>query len=108
MKVYDTNLTGASAAEAARTQDLQKLDRTGSGKSSPSGGVGGADSVELSGALGRLSQTLSTFHQDRASRVQALAAQYQSGNYRPDSLATSRAMISDALNNMDGKAAGLE
>jgi hypothetical protein len=44
-----------------------------------------------------LSQTLSSFHQDRANRVQALAAQYQSGNYRPDSAATSRGMVSEAL-----------
>ena len=97
MKVYDTNLPGASAAETARTQDLQKLERSGSGRSSPGGGVSGGDHVDLSGALGRLSQTLAHFHQDRASRVNALAAQYQNGTYRPDSAATSRAMISDAL-----------
>jgi hypothetical protein len=53
--------------------------------------------VELSGALGRLSQTLSSFHSERASRVQALAAQYQSGKYRPDSHATSRAIVASAL-----------
>jgi hypothetical protein len=97
MKVYDTNLTGASALESARTQELQKLERGGSGRSSSAGAVSGDDHVDLSGALGRLSKTLSSFHQDRASRVQALAAQYQSGTYRPDSAATSRAMISDAL-----------
>jgi hypothetical protein len=44
-----------------------------------------------------LSQTLANFHQDRASRVSALAAQYHSGTYRPDSAATSRAMVSEAL-----------
>ena len=103
MKIYDTNLTGASAAEAGRAQESQKIDRGTHGQVSQTGGAGG-DSVQFSGALGRLSQTLSTFHQDRASHVQALAVQYQSGRYRPDSAATSQAMISEALD--AGKAAG--
>jgi hypothetical protein len=33
----------------------------------------------------------------RASRVQALAVQYQSGSYRPDSAATSKDMVAEAL-----------
>jgi hypothetical protein len=97
MKIYDTNLTGASAAESARAQDLQKLERGGAGRSSQGGHLTGEDRVDLSGALGRLSKALEAFHQDRAGRVQALAAEYQSGAYRVDSAATSRAMIVDAL-----------
>ena len=104
MKIYDTNLTGASAAEAARAQESQKLDRSGR-QSSSSAGAGGTDRVEFSGALGRLSHTLSTFQQGRSSRVEALAAQYQSGHYRTDSHATSRAMVSEALH-AEGKGAG--
>ena len=96
MKIYDTNLTGASAAESARTQDLQKVERGAAGRSQ-SGNASGEDRVDLSGALGQLSKALAVFHQDRASRVEALAAQYQNGTYRVDSAATSRAMIADAL-----------
>ena len=48
-----------------------------------------------------------TFRQDRASHVAALAGQYQSGKYRPDSQATSSAIVSDALN-AGGKAAGVK
>jgi hypothetical protein len=33
----------------------------------------------------------------RANRVQALAFEYQSGTYRPDSAATSRGMVAEAL-----------
>jgi len=97
MRVYDTNLTGASATEAGRTQELQKPDRSGSGQSSAAHGAG-SDRVEFSGTLGRLSRALTTSNLDRSNRVQALAAQYQSGRYRVDPLATSRAMISEALN----------
>jgi hypothetical protein len=96
MRIYDTNLTGTSAAETGRSQETQKIDRGSQGAASKTGGAS-SDHVELSGGLGRLSQTLSSFHQDRASRVQSLAALYQSGNYRPDSMATSRAMVSEAL-----------
>jgi hypothetical protein len=96
MRVYDTNLTGTSAAETGRSLETQKIERSTKGVASRAGG-GGPDHVELSGALGRLSQTISSFQQDRASRVQALASVYQSGKYRPDSMATSRAMVSEAL-----------
>jgi len=96
MRVYDTNLTGTSAAETGRSQETQKIERSGHGGQSRIGGSG-SDHVELSGTLGRLSQALSTFQQDRASHVQALASLYQSGKYRPDSMATSRGMVSEAL-----------
>ena len=94
MKVYDRGLT---AAETGHTQDIQKLSNTSSGKSSTKGADSSGDRVEFSGNLGRLSRTLSAYDTSRASRVQALAAQYQSGNYRPDSVAISRGMVSEAL-----------
>jgi hypothetical protein len=96
MRVYDTNLTVTSAAETGRAQETQRIDRGTQGTASRTG-RSGSDHVELSGSLGRLSQTLSSFQQDRASRVQSLAATYQSGKYRPDSMATSRAMVSEAI-----------
>ena len=103
MKIYDRNLTGASASEAGRAQESQNLSRTGASKSPTSGGVDGSgvsgsnDRVEFSGTLSRLSRALTTFESTRASRVQALAAQYQSGNYKPDSAATSRGLVADAM-----------
>ena len=96
MKIYDRNLTGASAAEAGRTQDTQNLSRAGKDKSATA--VNSAsDRVELSGSLSRLSQVLSASDSSRASRVQTLAAQYQSGNYKPDPMATSKGMIAEAM-----------
>jgi len=97
MRVYDVNLTSTSAAQSGRAQETQKADRAGSGRAGGSGTAGNGDRVEFSSTLGRLSQALAADGSDRASRVQALAAQYQSGQYQPDSLATSRGMISEAL-----------
>ena len=95
MKVYDSNLTGTSAAQTGRAQETQKVGnenaRTGAAKS------GSEDRVEFSSTLSRLSNAMAADGSSRANRVQALAAQYQSGQYRPDSLATSRGMVSEAL-----------
>jgi anti-sigma28 factor (negative regulator of flagellin synthesis) len=96
MKIYDRSLTGAAPPETSKAGEAQKLDQASGGKSAGTSGAGG-DRVELSGTLNRLSQTLSSFGNARASKVQQLAAQYQSGNYRPDSAATGRAMVSEAL-----------
>ena len=96
MKVYDQNLTGAASAGSARTQELQKAGKGDSSRSSGSGGSGG-DRVELSGALGTLARAMATSASTRAGKVQALSAQYQSGLYRPDPVATSRGMVADAL-----------
>ena len=53
--------------------------------------------MQFSSTLGSLARAMSTFNANRASNVQALAAQYQSGTYRGDSLTTGRTMIAHAL-----------
>jgi hypothetical protein len=47
--------------------------------------------------LGSLARAMSTFSSSHASKVQSLAAQYQSGTYRASSAATSRAMVAQAV-----------
>ena len=101
MRIYDVSLTGSSASESSRAQDIQRTDAM-NGSRTGRAGPGTSDRVEFSSTLGRLSQALSTDASGRASRVQALAAQYQSGSYRPDPMAITKGMIDDAL------AAGVE
>jgi hypothetical protein len=95
MKIYDSNMGGVPASGTSRTQETQQTDRTNADGRIGRGGDN--DRVEFSGALGQLSRAVSAFQSGRARRVQALAAQYQSGTYRSDSAVISRAMISDAL-----------
>lgn len=98
MKIYDLNLTGgASAAQTGRAQQTQQADHAGHTKAPGAGAGGTGDRVEFSSTLGRLSQALAADGASRAARVSALAAQHQSGNYRPDSAATSHGMVSEAL-----------
>ena len=47
--------------------------------------------------MGSLARAISTDRVGRLDRVQALASLYQSGRYRVDSAATSRAILSDAV-----------
>jgi len=95
MRINDRNLMGPAASETGRTPETQKLDRTGA--SSSGAPESGGDRVEFSSSLGRLAQALSSHAAQRSSRVESLAALYQSGGYRADSQATSQSMISEAL-----------
>jgi anti-sigma28 factor (negative regulator of flagellin synthesis) len=97
MTINDRNLTGTTPAEAGRSQETQKSNRnqgvrTGTAASDKTG-----DRVELSSTLATLSRAISAFGSERANRVQALTGQYQSGSYHPDSAATARGMVSEAL-----------
>jgi hypothetical protein len=97
MKIYDRNLNSTSAADTGRAQESKNLSRTGTGDSRSTGVSAVNDRVEFSGTMSRLSRTLATFDTSRADKVQTLTAEYQSGNYIPDSAATSRGMVAEAM-----------
>jgi len=96
MRIYDRDLTGAAAAESGRSQETQKPDRESSSTSSASGS-GSSDRVELSSGFASVSRAMASQSSDRANKVQQLTMQYQSGNYQPNSLATSQGMVAEAL-----------
>jgi hypothetical protein len=85
------------AAEASPTQDVRKRSDTSTRTSAAAEAGVSLDRIDFSSILGRLAHTLSAYDTSRSTRIQALAAEYQSGHYRPDSAATSRDMVSSAL-----------
>lgn len=95
MRVSDRNALGTVAAETGRTQESAKVEQGGVAQTARAGS--GGDRIEFSYTLGSVSRSLSSFSSQRAERVQALAADYQSGRYQPDALATSRAMVTEGL-----------
>jgi anti-sigma28 factor (negative regulator of flagellin synthesis) len=97
MRVNDRNTLAPSATETGRSQESQKIERGDNARTGTATGSGAGDRVELSSTLGRLSQAISSYADQRTSRVAALAADYQSGRYVPDAAATSRAMVTEAL-----------
>ena len=96
MRIYDRDLTGAAAAESGRSQETQRTDREAT--SAPSGAAGGSgDRVELSSGFASVARAISSLQAGRAGMVQSLTMQFQSGNYQPDSLATSQGIIAEAM-----------
>jgi hypothetical protein len=96
MRIYDRDLTGTASAESGRSQETQKADRETNATSSQSGSTSN-DRVELSSGLTTVSRALAAYGSDRASKVQQLTAQVQSGSYNPSSLATSQGIVAQAL-----------
>jgi hypothetical protein len=47
--------------------------------------------------LGQLSRALTAFESSRATRIQTLTANYRSGNFKPDSAATSKGLVAEAM-----------
>ena len=93
MKVTSQDLSGLGAAGASGAQEVQK---GGDGKSAGGGG-GGNDRVDFSSTLGSLSRAMNSDGSTRQAKIQALAAQYQSGRYTADSAAIGRGLISEAF-----------
>ena len=96
MRIYDRDLTGTAATESGRSPETQKADRE-AGTTSSQSGSGTGDRVELSNGLASVSRALSAYGSDRASKVQQLTTQFQSGTYQPSSMAISQGMVAQAL-----------
>jgi hypothetical protein len=93
-----TEHSGAeSLASTVKSQETKKTERSGSAQTGAVSGAQGGDRVEFSAGLGQLSRAISSYGSQRTGQVEALTALYQSGNYVPDSGATSRSMIAEAL-----------
>ena len=95
MKVVDRNLNSGSAVESGRTQETQRASATTGNVAAAQSSAG--DRVEFSNTLGSLARAMSAFGSGNTGKVQALATEYQAGTYQADSVATSRAMIAQAL-----------
>jgi anti-sigma28 factor (negative regulator of flagellin synthesis) len=91
IQIYNDGLAGAAASGTGRTQELSSP--APAAKPSSGTGAGGEDTVQISS----LSTAVSSQGSDRAARVQALAAAYQSGQYEVNAMHVSRALVNHAL-----------
>jgi hypothetical protein len=96
MRIYDRDMSSATAAGSGRPQETQKTGQDAAGSSSQSGSATG-DRVEFSSGLASVSRALSADSASRANKVQQLTAQFQAGTYNPSSLATSQGMVAAAV-----------
>jgi flagellar biosynthesis anti-sigma factor FlgM len=96
MKIQDNiNLSGPATSEAGKSAATQAVRHSGHGSASRA--HGSSDQVSLSDFAGQLSRSLDASASQRASRVNDLAAAYQSGSYNPDPAAVSKSMVASML-----------
>src|SRR5579864_2200178 len=97
MKIVDPN--NSSPVPAPSTKSAVGP-ASGKGREAVQAPIGdGADSAELSGLAGKISQALSKDSTNRTSQVEQLRVQVANGTYKVDSAATSRGIVNDALAN---------
>ena len=95
IRIQNDALSGSSAAETSRTQDVVQIGSHSSNAASRSGGP--TDSVEISSLFNRISDASNSLEAAQNKRVNYLTQLYQSGRYQVDSAAVSRALVSQAL-----------
>jgi hypothetical protein len=96
MRIHNQTSLGPPATQPGRTGKTQKAGLSSTVPTSAAGSAGN-DQIELSSTLGPVFQAIGAFASQRAVRVDALAGEYDSGSFRPNSEATSQAMVIDAL-----------
>ena len=97
MRVDHRNRADATVAESGRAQETEKLNRNQEVRTGTAATGNTGDRVVLSSTLETLARAMSLFGLERAGRVPALAAQYQSGSYHADSAATAGGMVAEAV-----------
>jgi flagellar biosynthesis anti-sigma factor FlgM len=96
MKIHDSDLTGATAAQSGRASEAQKLGKS-NGPAANRAGRDGGDRVEFSDKLESLSRAMASYSAGQSNRVEQLSALYQSGQYRVDPEALGKSLVSHAL-----------
>jgi anti-sigma28 factor (negative regulator of flagellin synthesis) len=97
MKVNETSLNQAAASQIGKTQPPAPVQPGGPPKAGQAQPRQPSDQVQLSDFSSRLLQTSEAQSPTRAARVDQLAADYQAGRYQPNSQATSRRIVDDAI-----------
>jgi flagellar biosynthesis anti-sigma factor FlgM len=97
MKVNDPNMGGLASTGLGKT-NLDRTQAAGGRRGAGSAGAmeAGGDQIQLSN-LGQGIRALSSDSPERTSRVEQLAADVASGNYRVDAKAVSKGIVEDAL-----------
>lgn len=95
IRIQNDGLAGAAASETSRTQDTVQI---GNGAGRPGSRFdASSDRVEISSLSGQIADASNSSQAAQANRVSKLAAMYQSGRYQVDSVAVSRALVSQAI-----------
>ncbi len=95
MRIDSSDLIESSALQSGKATDTQAIDDAVDSRTSAKVATGASDAVEVSQFVSRLSSTLDADSTERSGMIEALSASYESGSYQIDSVAVSRAMVSE-------------
>jgi len=97
MRIDDnSNPVNTAIGQTTRTAETQAAGSTTKGAGAPSSSPA-ADGLQLSKFAGSLSQIFQSDSANRSQRVAQLAAAVQSGSYKVDPMAVSRALVDHAI-----------
>lgn len=94
IRIQNDGIASLAASQAAQ---LESVTQPGGSTQADSVTHGGADQVAISSLSGNIAASAAALAGQQTARVNQLAALYAKGAYQPDSLETSRAMVSAAL-----------
>ena len=96
MRIVDNNNIGNTAlSQTARAAETQPSGSTGKGTAAAASSS--SDGIQISQFAGKLSKVLESDSASRSQRVDRLAAAVQSGTYKVDAHAVSRAIVDHAI-----------
>ena len=101
MRVEDRNLNGAGGPQPGRAPGAYETGRTGSTTGAQVTETAGGDRAEISSLAGTVSQAITTYAAERAQRIEKLASEYRSGQYKVSARSASQALVRDALERTD-------
>ena len=96
MRVNDTSLNSTAASQSTKAQEVQNSTSQAARKAA-AGQSAQTDQVEISSFSTKVMQAASADSPERTAKVEKLAAEYKAGRYQPDSAATSRGIVNDAM-----------
>ncbi len=95
VRVQTSGLAGSAAAETKRAEPLLELPARQGSEARPT--LGSDDHIELSSLSAAISAAGDAHKAQRADRIRAVGALYQTGQYQVDSSKLANAIVSEAL-----------
>jgi anti-sigma28 factor (negative regulator of flagellin synthesis) len=89
----DDNLGNTVSSASSRGTQTQRIEST-TAQAAGGSNAGRNDRVDLSSLTGRISESLQALSRQTAERVSRLQVAFSAGNYQPDPVQVSRAMLS--------------
>jgi hypothetical protein len=94
MRIQNDGIANLAASQAAQVQNATQ---PGGSQQTDSAAQSGSDQIAISSLSGNIASSSAALAGEQAARVSQLAAVYARGEYQPNSMQTSQALVAAAL-----------